>query len=81
MQSRLLVGRPERLLRARDVYAKLGVSRSTFYDLLRKGEFPAAVRISLKRVGWSEAAVDGWIQSRPQVSLPRQGVGHDRCAP
>jgi prophage regulatory protein len=69
MQDRTSLERTERFLRAREVYAKLGVSRSTFYDLLRKGEFPSGVRISLQRVGWPETAVDGWIQSRPKVSI------------
>ncbi len=32
---------PERLFRARDVWQRLGVSRSTFYALVRDEKFPA----------------------------------------
>lgn len=58
----------ERLLRARQVYEeRLRISRSTFYDLVKKGEFPSPVRISAQCVGWRESAVDAFILSRPQV--------------
>ncbi len=55
-----------RLLRAREVYLdRLHVSRSTFYAMVRAGEFPRPVRITEQCVGWIESAVDEWISSRP----------------
>jgi prophage regulatory protein len=55
----------ERLLPARDVYEdRLRVSKSTFYGLIRSGEFPKPVRISKQRVGWREAAVNEWVRTR-----------------
>ena len=68
MQISSEAARSERLLPAREVYAtRLGISRSTFYDLISKGEFPAAVRITRQRVGWRESAVNDWILSRPRA--------------
>lgn len=69
MQNSIEIARPERLLRAREVYdMRLGISRSTFYELVSTGEFPPAVRITRQRVGWKESAVDNWIKSRPTTS-------------
>ncbi|MGO4685798.1 helix-turn-helix transcriptional regulator [Hyphomicrobium sp. 2TAF46] len=67
MRSETTIHHPERLLRARAVYERLGVGRSTFYALVRSGEFPAPVRISEQAVGWLESNVNAWIQNRPQV--------------
>jgi prophage regulatory protein len=61
----------ERLLRARQIYLeRLGVSRSTFYDLVKKGQFPPPVRISAQCVGWRESDVAAFIASRPEVDRP-----------
>lgn len=56
---------PERLLRARDVVQRIGVSRSTLFLMIREGRFPAGVKITEQRVGWREAVVDQWIRERP----------------
>ena len=70
MQKQVSENRPERLLRAKEVYQdRLRISRSTFYDMLRNKDFPPAVRITVQRVGWPESAVDAWIKSRPVVRL------------
>jgi prophage regulatory protein len=65
MQKHVLDNRSERLLKARDVYGRLGICRSKFYDMVRDGEFPSGVRITTQRVGWRESAVDDWINSLP----------------
>ena len=67
MQISSKAARSERLLPAREVYAtRLGISHWTFYDLISKGEFPAAVS-TRQRVGWRESAVNDWILSRPRA--------------
>ena len=64
MQNRI-VEQHERLLRAKEVWPRLGVSRSTFFLMIREGKFPAGVKITHQRVGWREAVVDAWIRDRP----------------
>ena len=34
-----------------------GLSRSTIYDLMAKGEFPRPVKLTAKAVAWPESAV------------------------
>lgn len=58
----------ERLLPARDVYKdRLGISKSSFYGLVKSGEFPKPVRITKQRVGWRESIVDEWVRNRTTV--------------
>lgn len=58
----------ERLLRAREVYEdRLQISRSSFYALVRTGEFARPVQITKQRVGWRQSDVDAFIASRPEV--------------
>ena len=44
-----------------------GLSRSTIYDLMAKGEFPRPVRLTTKAVAWPESAIAEWLAHRPQT--------------
>lgn len=68
--------KPERVERLRAVLARLSVSRSTLYDMVKKGHFPSPIALGPNSRGWREADVDAWIRSRPVVDLRRS----DRAA-
>lgn len=51
-----------RLLRPKEVVARLGISRSTLWRLERSKEFPARRQISKNAVGWLESEVDAYIK-------------------
>lgn len=53
-----------RYLRIAEVVSKTGVSRSTIYELMGKGEFPMARRLTSRTVGWDDSEVDGWMATR-----------------
>lgn len=55
---------PERLLRLNEVEMMVGLRKSSIYDLMRRGEFPAAVKLSRRAVCWSSSAIDRWISER-----------------
>jgi len=42
---------------------KTGLSRSTIYALLSRGEFPKQIKLSPRTMGWLEADIDLWIDS------------------
>ena len=42
-----------------------GLSRSTIYDLMAKGEFPRPVRLTAKAVAWPESLIADWLAQRP----------------
>jgi predicted DNA-binding transcriptional regulator AlpA len=33
--------------------------------MVKRGEFPASLRLSKRIVGWRESEVEAWIKSRP----------------
>lgn len=59
---RLLVA--EKHLRRLAVENVTGLSRSTIYDLMAKGQFPRPVRLTAKAVAWPESAIANWLAQR-----------------
>jgi prophage regulatory protein len=59
-----------RLLRLPDVKALTGLGRSTIYLKMAKGEFPGAVKLGERAVGWLESDIERWIQARVAASRP-----------
>lgn len=53
-----------KVLNKMEVATKIGLSRATFDRLVKKGEFPAGIQLSTRRVGWLEAVVDEWLAKR-----------------
>ena len=56
-----------RLMKLAEVLRLCGLSKSTLYELIPKGEFPASVRISARSVGWRQYEVREWLESRPKT--------------
>jgi prophage regulatory protein len=52
------------LLNRQSVQTRTTLSRSSLYAMIAKGEFPAPIKISGRRVAWPERTVNDWIQSR-----------------
>jgi prophage regulatory protein len=54
----------ERLIRRPEVEARTGLSRSTIYDWMKRGEFPQPVKLGARLVAWRESDVTEWLESR-----------------
>lgn len=54
----------EKHYRRPEVESLTGLSRTTIYKLMSKGEFPRPVRLTTKAVGWPESAIREWLESR-----------------
>jgi prophage regulatory protein len=54
----------ETLLRRPAVEARTGLSRSTLYDWMKRGEFPHPVKLGSRLVAWRESDVAVWLDSR-----------------
>jgi prophage regulatory protein len=59
----------ERLIKIDEVRHICGLSRSSIYASIQKGEFPAQVKLSTKASGWVYSEVMQWITSRIQRRL------------
>ncbi len=60
------------ILRRKQVQVRTGLSRSTIYQKVKDGDFPAPVALGARAVGWIEAEVVAWLASR--VAQSRRGV-------
>lgn len=54
----------DRIARERERRQITGVSRTTAYELEKKGMFPRRVELTGGRVGWRESELDAWVKSR-----------------
>ena len=53
-----------RLIRLKEVMQTTGLARSTVYKFMKTGQFPQAVHLSARSVGWLESEVLNWISAR-----------------
>ncbi|MBZ0129634.1 MAG: AlpA family transcriptional regulator [Rhodobacteraceae bacterium] len=54
----------ERILRRPEVETRTGLSRSTIYDWMKRGEFPQPVKLGARLVAWRESDVNAWLEAR-----------------
>ena len=65
------ISREPTILRRHQVQQRTGLSRSTLYQYIKEGGFPAPVQLGPRAVGWLESDISDWITAR--VKLARQG--------
>lgn len=58
----------EKHYRLAEILSLTGLSRSTIYELMRKGQFPRPVNLSARAVAWPESAIAAWLASREQTA-------------
>jgi prophage regulatory protein len=56
------------ILRRKRVEARTGLARSTIYERVRAGTFPAPISLGAKAVGWIESEIDDWLTNQVQQS-------------
>lgn len=54
----------EKHYRRKEVEKLTGLSRSTIYEMMAKGEFPRPVRLAARAIGWPESKITEWLESR-----------------
>ncbi|GAB3788302.1 helix-turn-helix transcriptional regulator [Dyella agri] len=57
-------------LRREQVLQKLGISRTTLYNLEKAGRFPQHFMVTPRCAAWRADEVDAWMQQRAGVSVP-----------
>jgi prophage regulatory protein len=61
----------ERLLRVPEVLERTGFCRSTLYNKIKAGGFPAPKELGANSVAFASSEVDAWIDSRPRRAYGR----------
>lgn len=52
------------LLRPKQVMERLGLSRSTLYQYIKEGKFPAPFRIGVRATAWRQEQIEEYIRQR-----------------
>lgn len=63
-QTPVLPPNERRILRLDEVEAKSGFKRAHIYNLMKKRQFPQALRLGVRAVGWDSIEIDQWIAER-----------------
>lgn len=53
-----------RILSSKEVFARVGLKRTSIYQMSKAGRFPAPVALGPRRIGWYESDVEQWLASR-----------------
>lgn len=53
-----------RLLRRPEVEAITGLSRSSIYAQMEKGDFPKPVKLGPRAVAWPESRIEAWLAEK-----------------
>ncbi len=64
----------EKHLRRFAVEEITGLSRSTIYEMMGRGEFPRPIRVGRRAVAWPESTVLAWLAKRPTAQRIETGV-------
>jgi len=59
-----------RTIRRHTMLAKTGLSRTTAYNLEKKGDFPQHFMLTPRCAVWFESEIDEWLEGRRQTALP-----------
>ena len=54
----------ERFMRLPEVLSLVGLSRSSLYESIKRGDFPASVSLGGKSVAWLSSEVGTWMCNR-----------------
>jgi len=64
---------PARIIRLPEVMEKTGLSRSSVYLAISKGNFPKQIKLGDRSIGWSLERVDEWIDQCIASSKSSEG--------
>jgi prophage regulatory protein len=60
----MIITKPKRLIRRKEVERRTTLSRSKIYQLMNESLFPRAILLGSKSVAWIESEVEEWISAR-----------------
>lgn len=62
--GKYIQGGKMKILNASEIKIRTGLARSTWYKLIKVGDFPTPIKLSAKRIGFLEEDIDRWIELR-----------------
>ncbi len=68
----------KRILRRSEVVSLVGLSQSTIYRMISRGEFPRPMQLGRRATGWSADEVEEWLTSRSHTTPESPGLATGR---
>lgn len=59
----------DRIVREAECKRLTGLSRTTRWELERRGQFPARRRLAVNSVGWLESELQAWVEGRQRGAV------------
>ncbi|MBW6494571.1 MAG: AlpA family transcriptional regulator [Burkholderiaceae bacterium] len=56
------------IIRLPDVLSRTGLSRSSVFLKVKKGEMPPPIKLGVRATGWVAEEIDNWIKQRVAAS-------------
>ena len=54
----------DEILRKARVLALIGIGNTSLYEAIKRGDFPAPVKLGVRAVGWRRSDIENWLDSR-----------------
>lgn len=54
----------DEILRKPRVLTIIGLGNTSLYEAIKRGDFPAPVKLGVRAVGWRRSDVEAWLASR-----------------
>ncbi|MGL5040136.1 MAG: helix-turn-helix transcriptional regulator [Aeromonas sp.] len=64
MKQVMATAQETRFIRMKEVCAKVGLAKSTLWELVARGQFPQKVHLGERTVAFIESEVDAWMAER-----------------
>lgn len=61
----------ERLIRLPEVERLVGLRRSAIYSWIKRGTFPAPIRLGTRSSAWNSDQIEAWISDRLRAGCDR----------
>lgn len=58
----------DRILRLPELRQKLGLSRTSIYELIKSAGFPRQIKLTTRASGWRLSAVERWLADRERAA-------------
>ena len=65
-----------KILRMKEVSARIGLCKAMVYRLQKQGNFPKSVKLGQRATGWYEHEIEAWLAARTSVPLSVSEVRH-----
>ncbi len=67
----------KKIIRLSQVRELTGLSKSSIYSFISKGQFPKSISLGSRSVGWKEKDVFDWIDNKADASNKKGGLNND----